>query len=186
MPISPPQVSELVEKVVADNGFDLEEVVVRSRDGQDELSIVVDRDGGADLDVLAELSNTISDVLDASPLFAELAYVLEVTSPGIDRPLTLPRHWRRNTGRKVAVDVTVPEQATAAEDVRTVIGRIGKLDEDSVEIVVNHRGRIAVEAIPLSDVTSAVVQVDFGQPSRAELELCGLDEAEIDRRRAVR
>ena len=56
MPISPTQVRELVEKLVAERGFDLEDITVRSRDGQEELSIVVDRDGGSDLDVLADLA----------------------------------------------------------------------------------------------------------------------------------
>lgn len=190
MSISPPQVSELVEKLVVEQGFDLEDVTVNRRDGQDELTIVVDRDGGSDLDVLAELSNRISEVLDAAPELADDdPYTLEVTSPGVDRPLTLPRHWRRNAGRRVAVDVAGGADAEA----RSVTGRIGKLvpggdtDEDTggrVEIVMNHRGRIAVESIPLDAVTNAVVQVDFSQPSAAELELCGLDADEIDRRRA--
>ncbi|WP_232719271.1 ribosome maturation factor RimP [Gordonia metallireducens] len=181
MPISPPQVSELVEKLVVEQGFDLEDVIVNRRDGQDELTIVVDRDGGSDLDVLADLSNRISEVLDAVPELAdEDPYVLEVTSPGVDRPLTLPRHWRRNTGRRVAVDLAPDE----GSDERSITGRIGKLDETNVEIVMNHRGRIAVETIPLEAVTRAVVQVDFSQPSVAELELCGLDADEIERRRA--
>ncbi|KAF0970696.1 MULTISPECIES: ribosome maturation factor RimP [Gordonia] len=181
MPISPPQVSELVEKLVAEQGFDLEDVTVNRRDGQDELTIVVDRDGGSDLDVLADLSNRISEVLDAVPELAEGdPYVLEVTSPGVDRPLTLPRHWRRNAGRRVAVDVAAREGSEA----RSVTGRIGKLTGETVEIVMNHRGRIAVESIPLDAVTTAVVQVDFSQPSVTELELCGLDADEIERRRA--
>ncbi len=68
MPISPPQVSELVEKLVEDQGFDLEDVTVTRRDGTDELTIVVDRDGGSDLDVLADLSNRISAVPTPSPI----------------------------------------------------------------------------------------------------------------------
>ena len=71
MPISPTHVSELVQKLVAERGFDLEDVAVRTRDGQEELSIVVDRDGGSDLDVLAGLSTEISDLLDAE-LVAEM------------------------------------------------------------------------------------------------------------------
>ncbi|MFE0747442.1 ribosome maturation factor RimP [Gordonia sp. NPDC058843] len=183
MPISPTHVSELVEKLVAERGFDLEDVTVRSRDGQEELSIVVDRDGGGDLDVLAGLSNDISEVLDATPAFADLAYVLEVTSRGVESPLTLPRHWRRNTGRRVVVEI---DGETASQS-RTVTGRIGRLLDDpspAVEVVVNHKGRIAVETVDLGSVTEAVVQVDFSQPSVRELELCGLEPDEIEARRA--
>ena len=105
MPISPTQVRELVEKLVAERGFDLEDITVRSRDGQEELSIVVDRDGGSDLDVLAGLSTEISDLLDATPDFADLAYVLEVTSPGVDRPPATSRsssssRCRRTSSRR--------------------------------------------------------------------------------------
>ncbi len=75
---------------------------------------------------------------------------------------------------------------TDAEDGsrRTVTGRIGRLTEADVEIVANHKGRIAVEAVALADVVKAVVQVDFSQPSVRELELCGLDPDEIARRRS--
>ncbi|WP_238419133.1 ribosome maturation factor RimP [Gordonia sp. 'Campus'] len=183
MSISPTHVSELVEKLVAERGFDLEDVTVRTRDGQEELSVVVDRDGGSDLDVLAELSNQISDVLDATPEFADLAYVLEVTSRGVESPLTHPRHWRRNRGRRVVVEVA----GDPGSEARTVSGRIGRLLDDppnSVQVVANHKGRIAVESVDLGAVTKAVVQVDFSQPSVRELELCGLEPEEIERRRA--
>lgn len=180
MPISPPQVSELVEKLVEDQGFDLEDVTVTRRDGTDELTIVVDRDGGSDLDVLADLSNRISAVLDAVPDLSDDPYVLEVTSRGVDRPLTHPQHWRRNVGRRVEVRLTDAEDGSR----RTVTGRIGRLTEADVEIVANHKGRIAVEAVALADVVKAVVQVDFSQPSVRELELCGLDPDEIARRRS--
>ncbi|WP_439032679.1 ribosome maturation factor RimP [Gordonia terrae] len=183
MSISPTHVSELVEKLVAERGFDLEDVTVRHRDGQEELSVVVDRDGGSDLDVLAELSNQISDVLDATPEFADLAYVLEVTSRGVESPLTRARHWRRNLGRRVVVEVA----GNPGSEARTVSGRIGRLLDDppnSVQVVANHKGRIAVETVDLGAVTKAVVQVDFSQPSVRELELCGLEPEEIERRRA--
>ncbi|MGW9265464.1 ribosome maturation factor RimP [Gordonia terrae] len=183
MPISPTHVSELVQKLVAERGFDLEDVTVRTHDGQEELSIVVDRDGGSDLDVLAGLSTEISDLLDATPAFADLAYVLEVTSRGVESPLTLPRHWRRNTGRRVVVELTGDPDSPA----RTVTGRIGRLLDDpapAVEVVANHKGRIAVETVELGSVTTAVVQVDFSQPSVRELELCGLEPHEIEARRA--
>ena len=70
------------------------------------VRVVVDKDGGSTLDDIAEVSRAVSDLLDTAeeqePELLGGAYVLEVSSPGVDRRLTLPRHWRRNTGRLVA------------------------------------------------------------------------------------
>lgn len=175
--ISAEQVNELVEPVVTARGFDLEDVVVRSAAGRDEVRIVVDRDGGSGLDVLADLSNAVSDVLDAAPGTADQAYDLEVTSPGIDRPLTAPRHWRRALGRKVAVEVrpAAAEPAASGTKNEKITGRVGPVDDGRVRVVSNDRGRIRSRDIALDDVVKAVVQVDFGTPSTAELEACGLD-----------
>lgn len=175
MPIGSPELNDLVQKVVTDRGFDLEDVVVRRRDGRDEFSVVVDRDGGSDLDVLAELSTEIGEVLDAVPALADAAYTLEVTSPGIDRPLTAPRHWRRALGRRVRIE---------RDGSDAVVGRVGQVSGDDVAIVVNHKGRLAVETVGFDSVTRAVVQVEFSRPSVAELEMCGLGPDEIAARRA--
>jgi ribosome maturation factor RimP len=178
VPLTAEQVHRLVESVVTAEGFDLEDVHVTGSTGRTDVSIVVDRDGGGELDVLADLSRQISDVLDAAPETADAAYVLEVTSPGVDRSLTLPRHWRRATGRKVSVDYVDAAGAPAHLD-----GRVGSVDEDAVEIVVNNRGRLSAMRVMLESVTNAVVGVDFSRPSSAELELCGLKADEIARRR---
>ncbi|MXP22437.1 ribosome maturation factor RimP [Gordonia sp. HNM0687] len=180
MPLTADQVRRLVEPVVAAQGFDLEDVHLTHSAGRTDLSIVVDRDGGGELDVLAGLSRQLSDILDQAPETADAAYVLEVTSPGVDRPLTLPRHWRRAAGRKVTVDFADADNAAAH-----LRGRVGAVDDDAVEIVVNNRGRLSSTRVVLTSVTNAVVGVDFSRPSVAELELCGLDADEIARRRAA-
>ncbi|MFW0784726.1 ribosome maturation factor RimP [Gordonia sp. CPCC 206044] len=179
MSISAEQITDLVEPIVGARGFDLEDVAVATAAGRTDVTVVVDRDGGSDLDVLADLSREISERLDDEPDLADAAYVLEVTSPGVDRPLTLPRHWRRAVGRKVAAEV-----ADANGDTRRIVGRVGPIDDDRVRLVLNERGRIRTEEIALDAITTAVVQVDFSRPSTAELELCGLSEDEISRRRS--
>jgi len=93
----------LVEPVVSSAGYDLEDVVVSSAGRRSVVRVIVDRDGGIDLDEVADVSRALSDALDAANAFGESAYTLEVTSPGVDRPLTEPRHWRRNIGRLVEV-----------------------------------------------------------------------------------
>lgn len=180
MPITAEQVSDLVESVVTGRGFDLEDVIVDSPSTRPEITIVVDRDGGGDLDVLADLSREISAVLDDTPTTADEEYTLEVTSPGIDRPLTAPRHWRRARGRKVAATVSTPDGGSP----RQVTGRIGAVDDGHVRIVANDKGRLRTQDLDLGTILDAVVQVDFSRPGTAELELCGLDPDEIARRRS--
>jgi ribosome maturation factor RimP len=100
----------VADQVVTGMGYDLEELTV-SRAGRRYLvRVVVDRDGGLSLDDVAEVSRAVSAALDgAEAAGGELLageYQLEVSSPGVDRPLTRPRHWRRNRGRLVKVALT--------------------------------------------------------------------------------
>ncbi|MEE4022782.1 ribosome maturation factor RimP [Gordonia sp. PKS22-38] len=180
MPITAEQVHRLVEPLVSARGFDLEDVVVSGPADRPEVSVVVDRDGGGNLDVLADLSRDLSDALDAAPDTADAVFALEVTSPGVGRPLTRPRHWRRATGRKVAVDHTDDAGAAAHHT-----ARIGPIDDESVVLVINERGRLRTERVALDSVIKAVVEVDFSRPSVAELEMCGLDADEIALRRSA-
>ena len=95
-----------IEPVVGAAGYDLEELVVTPAGRRSIVRVVVDRDAGVTLDDIAEVSRAVSDVLDANDDgMGRAPYVLEVTSPGVDRPLTEPRHWRRNAGRLVTVAI---------------------------------------------------------------------------------
>ena len=94
-----------LEQPLAELGVDVESVEVQKAGRRHVVRIVVDRDGGVDLDLVAEVSRRASELLD-SPSLSDLltgAFVLEVTSPGVDRPLTQPRHWRRAVGRLVVL-----------------------------------------------------------------------------------
>lgn len=97
-------VEPAVRPVVESAGYDLEDLTVSRAGRRDVLRVVVDSDSGVDLDAVAEVSRLISKALDTEDgSFDGPPYTLEVTSPGVDRPLTQPRHWRRNIGRLVAV-----------------------------------------------------------------------------------
>ncbi|GAC68939.1 ribosome maturation factor RimP [Gordonia soli] len=176
MPIGSEQVSDLVAPVVEARGFDLEDVVLSGTGERRDVTVVVDRDGGGDLDVLADLSREISEVLDADDALGEEPYTLEVTSPGIDRPLTRARHWRRAQGRRVAIDLV-------DDGARQIVGRVGQVDDGQVRVVIADKGRISERDIALDTIATAVVQIEFGRPGAAELERCGLDADEIARRR---
>lgn len=153
-------VRAVIEPVVAAAGYDLEEFAV-SRAGRRHLvRVLVDGDGGIDLDKVADLSRDLSAALDEAErtrgeLFAG-EYVLEVGSPGVDRPLTLPRHWRRNVGRLVAV--------SAAGDRLT--GRIDSADEAQV-------------TLDVAGVPHQFGYADLG-PGRVQIEFSRLDELSDD------
>ena len=117
----PVRLQQLLTPVVTGAGLDLESLEVTPAGRRRVLRVVVDRDGGIDLDGVADLSHAVSEALDASDVMGGQPYVLEVTSPGTDRPLTEPRHWRRAVGRLVKVELADGSARTsrvlaAAED----------------------------------------------------------------------
>ena len=97
------ELTRLLEPVVSAAGMDLENVRVTAAGRRRLLRVVVDADGGVSLDDIAQISRDVSAELDATAAMGEAPYTLEVSSPGVDRPLTEPRHWRRATGRLVRV-----------------------------------------------------------------------------------
>ena len=143
-----------LEPVVAASGTDLEELVVASAGRRRLVRLVVDRDGGLPLDDVAELSRAVSEALDSSDVMGGAPYVLEVTSPGVDRPLTEARHWRRNAGRLVRAVLRDGGEHT---------GRVLRVDDDSVVLDVDGIGR----AVPLRTVARGEVQVEFNRPGAA-------------------
>ena len=125
-----------IEPVVGSAGYDLEELVVTPAGRRSVVRVVVDRDEGVTLDGIAEISRALSEVLDQNDDgMGRTPYVLEVSSPGVDRPLTEPRHWRRNTGRLVAVTVG----PTGSTD--EVTGRVTAVDDAGVTLAVEKPGK---------------------------------------------
>nr|WP_066167999.1 ribosome maturation factor RimP [Gordonia hydrophobica] len=171
------RISERVVPVLERLGFDLEDVAVLTPPGRRDVRIMIDRDGGATLDQLADVSRELEPVLDDAHLLGESPYDLEVTTPGIGRPLTLPRHWRRNQGRKVNLEYRAGDVESTLE------ARIGVSDDERVTVVTADKGRLRTVDIALADITQAVVEVDFTRPGEAVLRACGLSDDEIVRRR---
>ena len=157
----------------AEGEFDVEDVTVSRAGSRSVVKIVVDRDAGFELDVLAAISRQISEALDAATEFGDSPYTLEVTTPGIDRPLTEPRHWRRARGR--AVTVTLGGETVDGRVGETVDGRVGEARPDAgeIDLVIKSRSGPQVRTVRAADVVSAVVRVEFSPPSPAELELAG-------------
>ena len=94
---------ELIERCVAELGVDLDAMEIRGEGSKRVLRIVIDAAGGVPLDLLTDVSRELSRELDRSEVMGSVGYTLEVTSRGLDRPLTLARHWTRNVGRLAVV-----------------------------------------------------------------------------------
>jgi len=156
-----------IEPAVTAAGYELEKVSVSPAGRRTVVRVVVDADAGVSLDDVATVSRAVIDVLDThdTELFGDTPYVLEVTSPGVDRPLTEPRHWRRAIGRLVEVPVAgVPTRA-----------RVTAADDDGVELTgeAGHRGRHG-----WAELGPGKVQVEFGRVGADDGDGLDAEEAE--------
>jgi ribosome maturation factor RimP len=141
--------AELVDPLRAME-LDVEAVEVTPAGKRRVLRVAVDKDGGVTLDDVADATREVSRVLDESDVMGEMPYTLEVTSRGVDRPLTLPRHWRRNADRLV--------KATLA-DGSSLTGRVVASSEESVTLDVSGEQH----EVPYADVAKALVQIEFNR-----------------------
>jgi ribosome maturation factor RimP len=134
------------------SGLDLEAVEISSAGRRRVVRVLVDKDGGVGLDDLADATRVVGDALDASDALGDTPYTLEVTSPGVDRPLTLPRHWRRNAGRLVDVVDHEGQRRT---------GRIVQADDEAVTLDVSGEA----QHLAYAEVVTARIEIEFGKPA---------------------
>lgn len=159
----------VIEPVVAAAGYDLEDLSVSRAGRRHVVRVIVDGDAGINLDAVADVSRAVSSALDAAEesggdLVAG-EYQLEVSSPGVDRPLTLPRHWRRNVGRLVKVTLrpaVLPEQRSGQPADRQVTGRVLAADDERV-------------VLDLDGERAEPTYAELG-PGRVQVEFSRLDE----------
>jgi ribosome maturation factor RimP len=156
-PVADKHLAGLIRPVVAAAGMDLELLRVSVAGRRRVLRVIVDSDGGVSLDDAALVSRDISAALDAADAMGNAPYTLEVSSPGVDRPLTEPRHWRRAAGRLVKVKA-------AAEG--TVAGRVETADDDGVTLEISGTHR----HFDYGELGPGTVQVEFGKLPDHELD----------------
>ncbi|GEO89922.1 ribosome maturation factor RimP [Aeromicrobium flavum] len=144
------RISSLLEPVTSSLGLDLDEVELVGKAERRRLLIAVDRDGGVGIDQVAEATRAISAALDESDVMGESPYTLEVASRGVDRPLVSPRHWRRNAGRVVAVELVDGERFEA---------RIRASDDAGVDLAIQGE----VTRFPYDEIVKAVVQIELNR-----------------------
>ena len=156
------RISDLLAPAVTAMGMDLDDVRITSAGRRRLLRVVVDSDGGVSLDDIALVSRELSAMLDRASAMGESPYTLEVSSPGVDRPLTEPKHWRRAVGRLVTAPLRSQPRSAADSPVGslTVTGRVTGTDSRGVWLDVDGQsrefgyselgpGRIQIEFAPL-------------------------------------
>jgi ribosome maturation factor RimP len=138
------EISLAITPVIEAAGNYLEEVSTIPAGKSRIVTVIVDSDEHLNLDQVTSVTKDISDILDALPALGENPFTLEVTSPGVDRPLTKQRHWKKNRGR--LVNLTMNDGAL-------VSGRIGQLEDEFV--------LIGGEPVNLSQITKAIIEIEF-------------------------
>ena len=142
--------ADVLTEPLAANGFDVEAIELTQAGNRRMLRIAVDKDGGVTLDDVADATREVARVLDESDVMGERSYTLEVSSPGTDRPLRLPRHWRRNRGRLVQVTL---------KDGSAMTGRIADSDDQRAMLEVDG----VSHEVSYDEVAKAKVQIEFAR-----------------------
>jgi ribosome maturation factor RimP len=141
----------LIRPVIEGSGLELVDVAFRRESGRRVLRVVVDREGGVDVDTIAELAEKVSRRLDVEG-FAPGPYALEVSSPGIERSLKLPRDFARRVGDNVKVKTTTPIEGRT-----NITGELVSADDDGIAVAAAG-GELRVR---YADIASARTVVDW-------------------------
>jgi ribosome maturation factor RimP len=152
-------ITDLISPAVSEAGFFLEEVQIASPGSHRIITCVVDGQTPLNLDQVTVASRLISELLDIAEFMGETAFTLEVTSPGVDRPLIYPRHWRKNLTRLIKVTLL---------DGSTTMGRLTEFNESNATLVENIKGRIKEHSIAFADIKRAVVEIEFNRKESSD------------------
>jgi ribosome maturation factor RimP len=144
------RLADVLSEPLAAAGLDLEAVELTTAGRRRMLRVAVDKDGGVTLDDVAAATRQVSVILDGSDVMGEQPYTLEVSSRGTDRPLVLPRHWRRNRDRLVKVEL---------REGGTVTGRVVDSHDDRAVLDVDGSRR----ELPFEQVVKARVQIELNR-----------------------
>ena len=137
-------ISAAIRPIIEATGNYLEELTITSAGKVKILTVIVDSDSHLNLDQITAVTKEISEVIEALEELGDSAFTLEVTSPGIDRPLTKPRHWRKNLDRLVKITMT------SGQDIQ---GRIGEATETTV--------LVGDQKVSFEDMKRAVLEIEF-------------------------
>lgn len=154
---------ELLEPLVGAEELDLEEIELSRAGRRRVLRVIVDSEDGVELDTCAELSRTISGALDETDVMGDDEYVLEVSSPGADRPLTEHRHYVRAVGRLVKLNLA---------DGGELVARVLAVDDEGLDLEVpGVKGRKpTARRVAFEEIARARVEIEFNRKDKKEEE----------------
>jgi len=155
IPVS--ELTLLLEPVVGNFSFDLDEIEITRSGGQRILDVTIDGDAGVNLDEVAAVSRAISEFLDNSDAMGDEPYVLEVGTRGVTKPLTKPVHWARNVGRLVNV----------AGDAINAVGRIVEFNDPNVTLEIKGKLR----TLSINEVSRANIEIEFKKMPKEDSEV---------------
>ena len=138
------EISAAIRPIIEATGNYLEELTITTAGKVKILTVIIDSDSHLNLDQVTAVTKEISQVIEELPVLGDTAFTLEVTSPGLDRPLTKPRHWRKNLGRLVKVNM---------ESGKVVEGRIGEATQTSV--------LVDEDIVSFEDIKRATLEIEF-------------------------
>jgi ribosome maturation factor RimP len=148
------QISELVTPAVSDLGFYLEDIHIATPGNHRIVTCIVDGDFSLNLDQVTSVSRVISELLDEAAFMGETPFTLEVTSPGVDRPLTQPRHFAKNVDRLLKI---------VKLDGSEVTGRILSNTDQDVTLTVTVKKETVEQTVALAGIKRAVVEIEFNR-----------------------
>jgi ribosome maturation factor RimP len=143
------QVLAVITPAIESLGFYIEDITITSAGKRSMLTVIVDGDTHLSLDQVTVATKAISEIVENLPTLGNNPFTLEVTSPGLDRPLTKPRHWRKNQDRLIKIVLT---------DGKEVKGRIKDSNEASVTV--------DDQTINFADIKRATLEVEFKKESK--------------------
>ncbi|CAN2207941.1 ribosome maturation protein RimP [Candidatus Nanopelagicaceae bacterium] len=148
------QIAELITPALQQAGYFLEDVNLVTPGNHRIVTVIVDGESALNLDQVTVASKLVSELMDEASFMGETPFTLEVTSPGIDRPLTLPRHFAKNITRLLKVTKT---------DGIVVTGRITANTDSDVTLSVVEKKETKEVVIALADIKRAVVEIEFNR-----------------------
>ena len=148
------QISELVTPALSQAGYFLEDINIVTPGQHRIVTVIVDGESALNLDQVTVASKLVSELLDEATFMGETPFTLEVTSPGIDRPLTLPRHFAKNVTRLLKVVKTEGEVVT---------GRITSNTDLDLTLTVTEKKTTKDVVVALADIKRATVEIEFNR-----------------------
>ena len=148
------QISELVTPALTQAGYFLEDINIVTPGQHRIVTVIVDGESALNLDQVTVASKLVSELLDEATFMGETPFTLEVTSPGIDRPLTLPRHFAKNVTRWLKV---------VKSDGEVVTGRIASNSDSEVTLTVTEKKTTSDVVVAIADIKRATVEIEFNR-----------------------